>query len=233
MAIADKLCVEHRRAPRAKGRGARLRRRMRGAHDPARFRRRRVWCRCDPQQKAGDAGGLRGQGQLAACHQIEPPRVAPDFQHHGAQRIAGERVGRRPQRAVRILRAHRHQAARIEAEFGKAVHRQRACFAFAEILPHPHQRPSRHDPPGEPDHEPGRSRAVPACLGEHLMHRAPGQSALQRRIGLGMAERHPARRMRAAMGLEPFDTAAQRRKRGRACAGHAPLPLVMVAAWFS
>jgi hypothetical protein len=38
--------------------------------------------------------------------------------------------------------------------------------------------------------------------------------------------------MRAAVCLEPFDAAAQRRKRGRACAGHAPLPLVMVVARF-
>jgi hypothetical protein len=224
MTVADKLCVKHRRAPRAPGPGARLRRRMRRAHDPPRFRRRRVWRRPDPQQEAGDAGGLRRQGQFAACHQIEPARIAPDFQHHGAQRIAGERVGRAPQRAVHVRRAHRHQTARIEAEFGNAVHRQRARFLFAEILSHPQQRPPRRNPSGQPDHEPGRGRAVPASLGEHLMHRAQGKPALQRRIGLRMAEPHPARRLRAAMRLEPFDAAAQRRKRGRACARHAPLP---------
>ena len=230
MTVADKLRVEHRGAPRAPGRGARMRRRMRRAHDPSRFRRRRIWRRRDPQEKAGDAGGLRSQGQLAACHQIEPPRVAPDFQHHGAQRIAGERVGRRPQRALDIGRAHAHHASRVEAEFGEATHRQRARFKFGKILPHPHQRPACRDPPGQPDHEPGRGRAVPPCFSEHLMHRAQGKAALQRRIGLGMAERHPARRMRAAMRLEPFDAAAQSRKRGRACAHHAPLPLKVMAA---
>lgn len=230
MTVADKLRIEHRGAPRAPGRRADEGRRMRRAHDPSRFCRRGVWRRRDPQQKAGDAGGLRRQGQLAACHQIKTPRVAPDFQHHGAQCIAGERVRSRPQRALDIGRAHAHDASRVEAEFGEATHRQRARFQFGKILPHPYQRPSGRDPPGQPDHEPGRGRAVPACFSEHLMHRAQSKPALQRRIGLGMAERHPARRMCAAMGLEPFDAAAQRRKRGRACAHHAPLPLRMMAA---
>jgi hypothetical protein len=101
---------------------------MRRAHDPARFRGRRRRLSRDPQQKRGDAGGLRGQGQLSACHKIELPRFAPDFQHHGAQGIAGKRVGSRPQRALAIGCAHHHQTTRIEPELGKSAHRQRAGF---------------------------------------------------------------------------------------------------------
>jgi hypothetical protein len=226
MTVADKLRVEHRSTPCAPGRGARMRRRMRRAHDPSRFRRRRIWRRRDPQEKAGDAGGLRSQGQLAACHQIEPPRVAPDFQHHGAQRIAGERVRGRPQRALDIGGAHAHHQARIEAEFGEPIHRQRACFNFGKILPHPDQRPACRGPSHEPCEEAGRNGAL-MSLAKHLMHRAQNKPALKRRIGLGMAEPRLVERTGAAMRLDLLDRAAQSRKRVRACAGHhAPLPQV-------
>ena len=91
---------------------------MRRAHDPSRFRGRgQRRCR-DPQQQGGDAGGLGRQSELAAGDEIELPRLPPDFQHDGAERIAGERIGGGPQCGVHIGRAHRHQQARIEAEFG-------------------------------------------------------------------------------------------------------------------
>jgi hypothetical protein len=201
---------------------------MRRAHDPSRFRSRRTWRSRDPQQKAGDAGALRSQGQLAARHEVELPRLAPDFQHHGAERVAGERVGRGPQRALAIGRAHRHQAARIETEFGKPAHRQRARFNFGKILPHPDQRPARRDPPGKSCNEPGRHSAL-MSLGKHLMHRSHCETAVQHRIRLDMAERSALRRMQIAMRLDAFDVTAQSCERVHACAGHAPLPLVMMA----
>jgi hypothetical protein len=91
---------------------------MRRAHDPSRLRCRGLWLRRQPQQQAGDARRLRRQRQLAAGDEIELPRLPPDFQHDGAERIAGERIGGGPQRGVHIGRAHCHQQARIEAEFG-------------------------------------------------------------------------------------------------------------------
>jgi hypothetical protein len=71
-----------------------------------------------PQQKAGDAGGLRRQSQFAAGCKIELAHLTPDFQHDNADRIAGQRVGGGPQRGIDIGRAHAHHAARIEPEFG-------------------------------------------------------------------------------------------------------------------
>jgi hypothetical protein len=111
---------------------------MRRAHDPSGLRRRRLWLGSYPQQQAGDAGGLGCQRQLAAGDEIELTRLPPDFQHHGAQRIAGQRVGGGPQRGIDIGGAHRHEETRIETEFGQSVHRQRARFNFGEILPYPH-----------------------------------------------------------------------------------------------
>jgi len=91
---------------------------MRRAHDPSRLRGRGLGLRRQPQQQAGDARGLRRQRQLAAGDEIELPRFAPDFQHDGAERLAGEGIGGGPQRGVHIGGAHRHQKAWIEAEFG-------------------------------------------------------------------------------------------------------------------
>jgi len=143
MTVADKLCVEDRRAPRmpARGRG-----RTRRAHDPSRLCRRGLWGGCKPQQKRGDTGGLGGKRQFAACHEIELAHLAPDFQHHRAQAIAGKRIRRRPHCAVRIVRAHRDQVARVEAELNEPAHRQRTGFKFGKILPYPDQRPPSHNP---------------------------------------------------------------------------------------
>ena len=175
---------------------------MRRAHDPSCFRRRGQRLSRHPQQQAGDAGRLRGQCELAAGDEIELPRLPPDFQHDDAKRIAGERVGRRPQRGVHIRRAHRHQEARIKAEFGQSAHRQRTRFNFGEILTYPHQRPpgrrsSREPcrpreacPPREACNEPGRRRTLPS-LGEHFVHRTDGEAALQGSIHVNMTEGHP------------------------------------------
>jgi hypothetical protein len=70
--------------------------------------------------------------------------------------------------------------------------------------------------------EAGRRRTVPA-LGEHLMQRAAREATLQRRIGFGMAERRTVECAGIGRAFHAFDAAAQMRKRGRACAGHAPL----------
>jgi hypothetical protein len=113
---------------------------------------------------------LRGQGQLTAGDEIELPRIAPDFQHDGAERIAGQRVGGGPQRAIDIGCAHRHKQARIETEFGQSAHRQRARFNFGKILPHPDQRPARGDPSRKACDEPRRRGAL-MSLGEYFVHR--------------------------------------------------------------
>lgn len=123
------------------------------------------------------------------------PGFAPEFQHHRAKRIAGQRVGGGAQRSVDIGGAHGYQTARIEAEFGEASHRQRAGFDLGKILPDPHQRPPCGYAPREacesrkPRDEPGRHGALPS-LGKHLMHGRQREAALQRHIGLGMPERH-------------------------------------------
>jgi len=194
MTVADKLRVEHRRAPgRQKRRSGR---RMRRAHDPSCFRRRGQRLSRHPQQQTGDAGRSRSQCQLAAGDEIELSRWPPDFQHDDAKRIAGERIGSRPQRGVHIRRTHRHQEARIKAEFGQSAHRKRTRFNFSEILTYPHQRtpgrdPSREPcPPREAYNKPRRRSALPS-LGEHLVHRTHGEAALQRRIRVRMTERHP------------------------------------------
>jgi hypothetical protein len=125
MTVADKLRVEHRRTP---SRQSRRRRRMRRAHDPSRLRRRGLWLRRHPQQQAGDARHLCRQRQAAAGDQIELSRFAPDLQHDDTKRIAGQRVGGRPQRGGDVRGAHRHHTAGIKTEFGEATHRQRAGF---------------------------------------------------------------------------------------------------------
>jgi hypothetical protein len=213
--VADELGVENRRTPHSP---LRRWRRMRRAHDPSCLRRRGAWRGRDPKQKRGDAGGLRRQCQLAARHEIELARLAPEFQHHRAHRVACERIGRGPHRGFRIACTHRHQQARIETEFGEPAHRQRAGFAFGKILPHPEQRPARGDTPGKASDEPRRRRALPAGLGKHLMHRAAREPALQRRIGLCMAERDTSGPVRAVMRFDARDIAAQTRKHVQACA---------------
>jgi hypothetical protein len=180
---------------------------MRRAHDPSCFRRRRLWLGRDPQQQSGDARGLGCQCQFAAGDEIELARLPPDFQHHDADRIAGQRVGGGPQRGVDVGGAHGHQQPRIEAEFAQSAHRQRAGFNLGKILPHPHHGPLGARTPREAYDKPGRRGAM-SPFRKHFMHRGHGKAALQRRIGLGMAERHPRRRDAVRMRLDAFDAAA-------------------------
>ena len=116
---------------------------MRCAHDPARLGGGRRGSCAKAQHQRGDAGGLRGQREFAAGDEIELARIAKDFQHDGAERIAGERICRRAQGGLDIGGAHGDQTARIEAKLDQAAHRQRAGFHFGKILPHPDQRLSR------------------------------------------------------------------------------------------
>jgi hypothetical protein len=171
---------------------------MRRAHDPSRLRCRGLRLSRHPQQQAGDARGLCGQRQLAAGDEIELPGFTPDFQHDAAERIAGESIGGGPQRSVDVGCAHRHHKARIKTEFGQPAHRQRARFNFGKILTHPHQRPPCRHPPGKARDKTRRRGTLPAGCREHLMHRAQGEAALQRRVRLGMSERHPAGQIRIA-----------------------------------
>ncbi len=124
---------------------------------------------------------MRRQRQLAACDEIELAGFAPDFEHDGAKRVAGERIRGRPQRAVHISGTHRHEKPRIETKLGQPTRRQRAGFNFGEILADPNQRPTGRHPPRKPCDEPARRGALPS-LGKHLVHRAYGEAALQRRI---------------------------------------------------
>ena len=195
---------------------------MRRAHDPSGFGGRGPRLRGHPQQKRGDAGGLRGQSELAAGDEIELARLPPDFQHHGAERIAGQRVGSGPQRGVGVGRAHGHQQPRIETQLAQPAHRQRTGFNFRKILPHPDQRPARRHPSREPCDEAGCCCALVA-LGEHLMHRGSREAALQHGIRCRMAERDLVEIGRLAMRFDPFDAPAQIRKRACACGAHAPL----------
>jgi hypothetical protein len=144
-------------------------------------------------------------------------RFAPDFQHNGAQRIAGERVGGRPQRGVHVRRAHCHQEARIETEFGQSAHRQRARFNFGEILTYPHQGPPCRRPPRKARDKTRRRGTLPTRFREYLVHRPHGEAALQCRINVDMSERHSARRVGIAVRLYALDAAAQSRKRAHAC----------------
>lgn len=160
----------------------------------------------------------RGQRQPAAGDEIEQTRLAPYFHHHGAERIAGQRIGCRPQRALRIGHVDHHQKTRIKTEFAPSAHRQRAGFACGKILPHPKQRPVRAHPLRKTCDESGRSRAVPS-LREHLMHGAAREPALQHRIHLPVIERRPVRYPSAMTGLEPRDAVTQARKLLRAASG--------------
>jgi len=217
MTVADKLCVEQRRAPDLPGGSGR---RAACAHDPSRLRGGGYGRGGNAQQKARDACALRGQCQLAACDEIELVRLAPDFQHHGAHRIAGERVGRRAKCVLDIACPHHHQAARIKPELGKPAHRQCAHLARGKILPHPNKRPAQRQASRQPRNKAGGRRTLPATLAKHLMQSAEREPALQHGIRLPMTEGDVLGRCGTALRLDAFDTAAQTRKRAHACACH-------------
>jgi hypothetical protein len=216
MTVADKLRIKQRRAPRAKARLCR--RRMGRAHDPSGLCRRRLGLRCHPQHKAGDARGLRGKRQFAARREIEMSRLAPYFQHDGTERIAGQRIGGRPQRTVHIGCAHRHEKPRIETELGKSAHRHRARFNLGEILPYPQQWPDARRPARESCDKTGRRSALAAGFCKHFVDGCQSEPALQRRVGIRMAERHLSGRTGLSMRLDTLDIAAQSRKRAHPCA---------------
>ena len=191
MTVANKLRVE-RGAPHTSSAAAR-RRRMRRAQDPSGFGGRGQRSRRDPQHRTGDTRSLRSQRQLAARDQIELARLAPDFQHHRAERVAGQRIGCAPQRRVDVSCAHADHKARIETEFGEPAHRQRTRFNLVKN-------------PGAPRPADGAGSTVPQSPRPILW---PSRSAvprqntsciapvarppLQRRIGARMAERDAIR----------------------------------------
>ena len=220
MTVANELRVKHWRAPRRR-RIAWWR--MRRPHYPSCLRGRRRRLGCDPQQQRGDAGGLRGQRQLAAGDEIELARLTPDFEHHSAERVTGERVRRGAQRGFGVRRAHGGDKTRIEAELANPAHRQRAGFDIGKILPHPYQRPARRDPPREPGDKSGGCRALMA-FGKHFMQGGDSEPAAQHRICARVSQRDPVERMRIAGRFDALDAAAQGRKRDCAYAIHAPLP---------
>ena len=185
---------------------------MRRAHDPSRLGGRGPWLCRHPQHKTGRARGLGGQCQFAAGDEIDLLRLAPDLEHDDTHRIAGQGVGRCPQRLIHVGRSNGDEKARIETEFGKPVHRDRAGFDFRKILPDPDKRPPRGHTPGKSRDKTGRRRALPAGLRKHLVHRAHSEPALQMCVGLCMSERHLAQAMRRTMRLDALDAVAQGRK---------------------
>ncbi len=164
----------------------------------------------------------RGQRQPAAGDEIEQTRLAPYLHHHDAERITGQGIGCRPQRALRIGYVDHHQKTRIKTEFAPPAHRQRAGFARGKILPHPKQRPVRTHQLRETCDESGRRSTVPS-LRKHLMHGAARKPALQYRIHLPVIERRPVWRSTAMTGLDPRDAVTQARKHphARMNLGHA------------
>jgi hypothetical protein len=152
-------------------------------------------------------------------------RLAPYFQHDGTERIAGQRIGGRPQRTVHIGCAHRHEKPRIETELGKSAHRHRARFNLGEILPYPQQWPDARRPARESCDKTGRRSALAAGFCKHFVDGCQSEPALQRRVGIRMAERHLSGRTGLSMRLDTLDIAAQSRKRAHPCAlSHTPFP---------
>ena len=211
MTVANQLRVEHRRAPRS----------PQAATPAANAPRCTIHlvsavegCGCgrDPQHQAGDAGSLRGQGQLAAGDQIELPRLAPDFQHHRAD------ARRRPAHRRRCATRYRHRPrARVTSRRGsrpssaKPAHRQRAGFNLGKILAHPDQRTPRRQPSRQSPRRIPSPRAL--CRpSENTSCTAPvARPPRKHRIRAGMAERHPMQRMRIARRLQAVRCCRARR----------------------
>ena len=110
------------------------------------------------------------------------------------RRRVSEPMNQTPDNLIVVLdigSAHRHDAPWIEAKFGKPLHRQRARFELAKILPHPDQRPTRTDARRKTCDEAGCGSTVPAAFGKHFVHGAAREPALQSSIGLAMTERDP------------------------------------------
>lgn len=190
------------------------------AQHPSRLRGRGHRLRRHPKQQTGDAGRLRGQCQLAARHEIELPGLAPELEHDGAERIAGERIGRSAQRALDIGGTHHHHAARIEAELGEPAHRQRASLDLRKILPHPQQRSARRHTSRKTGDKARRGCALRPSA-KHLVDRRARESAFQGAVHFAVTERNAVVMMHDFRRLDPFDLAAQGRKRAHACAAHA------------
>jgi hypothetical protein len=115
---------------------------------------------------------LRGQRQFAAGCEVELSRLAPDFQHDGANRIAGQRVGGCAQRTLHVGCAYGHDKTRIKTKFGQPAHRYRARFNLGEILPYPHQWPAASGAAGKSGNKTGRRSALPASLRKYFVHGA-------------------------------------------------------------
>lgn len=79
----------------------------------------------------------RGEGQLSACDEVERLGFSPYVQHHGAERIAGERVCGDAERDLNVMGMHTNEMACVEAEFSQACCGQCAGLSIHEILPDP------------------------------------------------------------------------------------------------
>jgi hypothetical protein len=155
---------------------------------------------------------LRGQRQLAAGDKVELFGLAPNLQHDDAHRIAGQRIGGRPQRMIRISGAYTDEKTRIETKLSQPAHRQGTRFNRGEILPDPNDGPPRGHATRKPRDKARRRDTLPAGVRKHFVRGPQGKPALQARIGIRVPERRLTRRIRFTMGL---DAGAQTRKRAR------------------
>ena len=156
---------------------------------------------------------MRRERQFAAGDQVELSRLAPDLQHHSANRIAGQCVGDCAQRMVHVGGANADEKARIEAKFSEPAHRQGARLDFGEILPDPNHGPPHGHPACEAGDKACGGRTLPPGFRKHLMHRPQREPALQACVGLRMPEHDPSWRIPLAMnlktmGLKTLDAAA-------------------------
>ena len=136
---------------------------------------------------------MRGQRQLAAGDKVERPRLAPNLQHDDANRIAGQRVGDRPQRLIRIDGAYTDEKARIETQFSQPAHRDGARFNLGEILPDPNDGSPHGRATRKPRDKARRRDTLPAGIRKHLVHGPQSEPALQACIGIRMSKHYPAR----------------------------------------
>ena len=192
MTVADKLRVEQRRSPCVRWMWAR--RRMRRAHDPSGLRGRRPRLRRHPQHQSGRH--LKLARPMSACGWRQDRAVAPRPRLPARRRPPHRRRARRRPSATRvdIGRAHLTRRARIQTEFGKSAHRERARFNFREILPDPDHRTPRRRPSLKSRDEAGRHTALPSGSANTSCTAPMAKPALQRSHPHPHVQRHPARR---------------------------------------
>lgn len=138
----------------------------------------------------GDAGLRGGERQAAAGDKIDILRIAPELEHDRAERPAGQSFQSRPQAAIRIGRAHDHNALRIETEIEQPRHRKLAERERREILANPENGTAAGNPYRQSGRKTRGRHALPFLRCEDFMQDAGFQPALQDGIRARMPERY-------------------------------------------